>query len=84
MSPAQCLAPSAPWVLIYQRRGRRRWKGGDRRVCSTRRDHGFEDEARRLRMDVGSRRTREEEAQRPKVKQEKPLIDKVKEMVGVR
>ncbi len=53
-------------------------------MCYTRRDHGFEEEARKLRMEEESRRRREEEAQRPKEKQEKPLTEKVKEMVGVR
>jgi hypothetical protein len=51
-------------------------------MCYTRRDHNFEEEARKLRMEEESRRKREEEAKRPK--EEKPLTEKVKEMVGVR
>ena len=51
-------------------------------MCYTRRDHSFEEEARKLRMEEESRRKREEEAKRPK--EEKPLTEKVKEMVGVR
>ena len=81
----RCLGCRALWVCIYQYHGRRRSKGGDRRMCYTRReDHGFEEEARKLRMEEESRRRREEDAQRPKEKQEKPLTEKVKEMVGVR
>ena len=80
----RCLGCRTSWVRIYQRYGRRRLKGGDRRMCYTRRDHGFEEEARKLRMEEESRRRREEEAQRPSEKQEKPLTEKVKEMVGVR
>ena len=53
-------------------------------MCYTRRDRSFEEEARKLRMVEESRRRREEEAQRPKEKQEKPLTEKVKEMVGAR
>ena len=56
----------------------------DRRMCYTRRDYSLEEEARKLRMEEESRRRREEEAQHPKEKQEKPLTEKVKEMVGVR
>ena len=80
----RCLGYRASWVRIYQRHGRRRLKGGDRRMCYTRRDHGFEEEARKLRMEEESRKRREEGAQHPKEKQEKPLSEKVKEMVGVR
>ena len=53
-------------------------------MCYTRRDYGFEEEARKLRMEEESRRRREEETQHPKEEQEKPLTEKVKEMVGVR
>lgn len=54
-------------------------------MCYTRReDYGFEEEARKLRMEEESRRRREEEDQRPEEKQEKPLTEKVKEMVGAR
>ena len=53
-------------------------------MCYTRRDYSLEEEARKLRMEEESRRRREEEAQHPKEKQEKPLTEKVKEMVGVR
>ena len=80
----RCLGRRALWVRIYQSYGGRRSKGGDQRMCYTRRDYGFEEEARKLRMEEESRRRREEEAQRPKEKQEKPLTEKVKEMVGVR
>ena len=80
----QCLGCRALWVRIYQYSGRRSSKGGDRRMCYTRRDYGLEEEARKLRMEEESRRRREEDAQRPEEKQEKPLTEKVKEMVGVR
>jgi hypothetical protein len=80
----RCLGCRALWVRIYQCHGRRSSKGGDRHMCYTRRDYGFEEEARKLRMEEESRRRREEEAQRAKEKQEKPLTEKVKEMVGVR
>ena len=53
-------------------------------MCYTRRDHDFEEEARQLRMEEEPRRRREEEARHPKEKQEKPLTEKVKELVGVR
>ena len=52
-------------------------------MCYTRRDRIFEEEARKLRMEEESRRKREEEGQHSKDKQEKPLTEKVKEMVGV-
>jgi hypothetical protein len=50
-------------------------------MCYTRRDHGLEEEARRLRAEEDTRRRREEEARRA---EEKPLTEKVKEMVGAR
>jgi hypothetical protein len=53
-------------------------------MCYTRRDRGFEEEARKLRMEEESRRRREEEARQSEEKQDKPLTERVKEMVGAR
>ncbi len=51
-------------------------------MCYTRRDQGFEEEARRLRAE--DERRRKAEAKTPEARQTKPLTEKVKEMVGVR
>jgi hypothetical protein len=51
-------------------------------MCYTRRDQGFEEEARRLRAE--DERRRKAEAKTPERKEEKPLTEKVKEMVGTR
>jgi hypothetical protein len=54
-------------------------------MCYTRRDQGFEEEVRRLRAEEGRRR-RKNAYRNPSEErhEEKPLIEKVKEMVGAR
>jgi hypothetical protein len=49
-------------------------------MCYTRRDQGFEEEARRLRDE--DERRRKAEAKIPETRQTKPLTEKVKELVG--
>ena len=51
-------------------------------MCYTRRDQGFEEEARRLRAE--DERRRKAESKTSEQKEEKPLTEKVKEMVGAR
>ena len=51
-------------------------------MCYTRRDRSFEEEARRLKAE--DERRRKAEAEAPEQKEEKPLTEKVKEMVGAR
>jgi hypothetical protein len=53
-------------------------------MCYTRRDQGFEEEARRLRAEEGRRRKAESERSSKDRSEEKPLTEKVKEMVGAR
>jgi len=55
---------------------------GGRAMCYTRRDQSFEEETRRLRAE--DERRRKAEAKTSEHKEEKPLTEKVKEMVGVR
>ncbi len=50
-------------------------------MCYTRRDQSFEEEARRLRAEDERRRKAESKTSEQK---EKPLTEKVKEMVGAR
>lgn len=50
-------------------------------MCYTRRDQSFEEEARRLRAED---RRRKAEPKTSEQKEEKPLTEKVKEMVGAR
>jgi hypothetical protein len=55
-------------------------------MCYTRRDQSFEDEVRRLRAEEEARR-RDEGKVRParrEPEKDKPLTEKVKEMVGAR
>jgi hypothetical protein len=54
-------------------------------MCYTRRDQGFEEEARRLRAEE-DRRRRKDSGRYPSEErhEEKPLTQKVKEMVGAR
>ena len=51
-------------------------------MCYTRRDKGFEEEAHRLRAE--DERRRKAESKTSEQKEEKPLTEKVKEMVGAR
>ena len=51
-------------------------------MCYTRRDRSFEEEARRLRAE--DERRRKAEAEAPEQKEEKPLTERVKEMVGAK
>ena len=51
-------------------------------MCYTRRDQGFEEEARKLRAEEDRRR--KAEAKTSEQKEDKPLTEKVKEMVGAR
>jgi len=59
-------------------------------MCYTRRDQGFEEEARRLkaederRLKAEDERRLKAEAKIPERKEEKPLTEMVKEMVGAR
>jgi hypothetical protein len=53
-------------------------------MCYTRRDQGFEEEARRLRAEEDRRRKAESERSSKDRSEEKPLTEKVKEMVGAR
>ena len=53
-------------------------------MCYTRRDQSFEEEARRLRAEEDRRRKAESERPSKERSEEKPLTEKVKEMVGVR
>ena len=54
-------------------------------MCYTRRDQGFEEEARRLRAEE-DRRRRKDSGRHPSEEphEKKPLTEKVKEMVGAR
>lgn len=60
---------------------RRRWPP----VCYTRRDQSFEEEPRRLRAE-GDRRRRTQRAAEPaqERREEKPLTEKAKELVGAK
>ncbi len=51
-------------------------------MCYTRRDQSFEEEARKLRAE--DERRRKAGAKNAEHKEEKPLTEKVKEMVGAR
>ncbi len=53
-------------------------------MCYTRRDQGFEEEARRLRAEEDRRRKAESERPSEERSEEKPLTEKVKEMVGAK
>jgi hypothetical protein len=54
-------------------------------MCYTRRDQRFEEEARRLRAEEDRRRRTDSERRPSEGRQEdKPLTEKVKEMVGAR
>ena len=53
-------------------------------MCYTRRDRSFEEGARRLRAEEDRRRKPEPERPSEERSEEKPLTEKVKEMVGVR
>ncbi len=53
-------------------------------MCYTRRDQSFEEEARRLRAEEDRRRKAESERTSKERSEEKPLTEKVKEMVGAR
>jgi hypothetical protein len=53
-------------------------------MCYTNRNRGFEEEARRLRLEEEDRRRRQERQHAGEEKQDKPLTEKVKEMVGAR
>ena len=53
-------------------------------MCYTRRDQGFEEEARRLRTEDDWRRKAESERPYEGRSKEKPLTEKVKEMVGAK
>jgi hypothetical protein len=56
-------------------------------MCYTRReeqDRGLNEEARRFRAEDETPRRREQEGQRAEGQQDKPLAEKVKEMVGLR
>jgi hypothetical protein len=53
-------------------------------MCYTNRNRGFEDEAHRLRLEEEDRRRRQERRHAGEEKQDKPLTEKVKEMVGAR
>jgi hypothetical protein len=59
-------------------------KGGDQLMCYTNRNRSFEEEARRLRLEEEDRRRRQERQHAGEEKQDKPLTEKVKEMVGAR
>jgi hypothetical protein len=52
-------------------------------MCYTNRNRSFEEEARRLRLEE-DRRRRQERQHAGDEKQDKPLTEKVKEMVGAR
>ncbi len=53
-------------------------------MCYTRRDQSFEEEARRLRAEDDRRRKAESERLYQERSKEKPLTEKVKEMVGAK
>jgi len=53
-------------------------------MCYTRRDQRFEEEARRLRAEEDRRRRAESERASKERSEEKPLTEKVKEMVGAK
>ena len=53
-------------------------------MCYTRRDQSFEEEARRLRAEEDRRRRAESERPSEERQEEKPLTEKVKEMVGAK
>ncbi len=52
-------------------------------MCYTRRDQGFEEEARKLRAEEARRRKAESRSSKGR-SEEKPLTEKVKELVGAR
>lgn len=54
-------------------------------MCYSRRDYGLEEEARRLREEErtrGSRREEESRARRAREREQKPLTQKAREVVG--
>ena len=53
-------------------------------MCYTRREQGFEEEARRLRAEEDRRRKAESRRPSEGRSEEKPLTEKVKELVGAR
>jgi hypothetical protein len=53
-------------------------------MCYTRRDQGLEEEARRPRAEEDRRKKAESERPSEERREEKPLTEKVKEMVGAR
>ena len=53
-------------------------------MCYTRRDQSFEEEARRLRASEDRHRKAESERPSEERSEEKPLTEKVKEMVGAK
>jgi hypothetical protein len=62
-------------------------EGGDRTMCYTNRDRDLEREARRVtesRLMEEEARRRQEDHDRRRAEEEKPLTEKVKEMVGAR
>jgi hypothetical protein len=76
------LSPAEVGTVSGQEASRRRRRPP---MCYTRRDQGFEEEVRRLRAEEGRRR-RKNAYRNPSEErhEEKPLIEKVKEMVGAR
>jgi len=53
-------------------------------MCYTRKDHGLEEEARRLRAEEDRRRKAESETKPEDGERDKTLAEKAKEMVGAR
>lgn len=59
-------------------------EGADASMCYTRKDHGLEEEARKLRAEEDRRRKAESGTRPADGERDKTLAEKAKEMVGAR